>query len=102
MDCASNFHREHSRLGAGVGEADPLEIGDPFAEHPRELDLILRRHEPAGSPLDGCLQRLDDRGEGVAVDQAEPVVREVDVAVAVEVDQVGALAAGADDRIRRW
>ncbi len=97
---ARDFHREHPRLGARVGEAHALEDLDPLAQHPRELDLLLGRDEEARAAPGRLAQRRDDGWERVAVDQAEPVVREVDVAVVVEVDQVRAFAAPRDERVR--
>ena len=64
-----------------------------------ELDLALGRRAVAGP----ALGRLDDRGDhvgvGVAEDQRAPGADPVDVAVAVDVDQLEALAALDEDRV---
>ena len=58
-----------------------------------QLDLGLGRGAVAGPARGGLVDRGDDLGVGVAEDQRAPGADPVDVAVAVDVDQLAALAA---------
>ena len=98
---AGELHRQHAGLGAGVREQHALEGLDPADEGLGEFDLRLRGAEPG--PALGCHpgQRLGHRRKGMAVDQAETVVVQIDIAIAVDIPEIGPLAALMDDGIGR-
>ena len=65
----------------------------------RQLHLAQRRRAEARPALGRVGDRLEHRRVGVAVDQRPPRADVVDEAVAVDVDQLGALAAVDEDRV---
>src|SRR5262249_45745030 len=85
---------------AGIGEAEVLEGRVAPADLLRELDLAFGRQAEAGAALELLARRLDHRPEGMAVDQREEVVGEVDAADLVDIDHPGALAARRVGRVR--
>ena len=91
--------RAHRRLCARVDHPDHLDRGEAVADRGCKLDLALGRRAVAGPAGGGLGHRLDDAGIGVAENQWAPGADPVDVAVAVDVDQLEALAALDEDRI---
>ena len=91
-------HGGHRRLGPRGGHAQHLDAVDPARDLRRELDLGGGGRAEARA----LRRRLGDRGEhlrmGVPVDQGPPRADVVDEAIAVDVDQLGALAAVDEDR----
>ena len=93
--------RAHRRLGAGVDHPHHLDRGEAVADLGGELDLALGRRAEAGPSRGGVGDRRDHVRVGVAEDQRAPGADPVDVAVAVDVDQLEALAALDEDRVSR-
>ena len=96
---ARQAHDAHRRLGAGVDHPRHLDPRHPRADLVGELDLALGRRPEAGARAGGGGDRLHDCGAGVAEDQRPPGADPVDVAVAVGIDQLEALAALDEDRV---
>ena len=100
---ARELQRRLDRLGAARGEEDAVEVAGRQARDPsRQLDRARMRVAPVGDEVelaDLALHRLADLGAAVAGVAAEEAREAVEVAVAVLVVDVGALAAG-DDRDR--
>ena len=93
--------RHQRALGARIGEADRLERGHAIAQEPREADLGHRRRAEGRSLPRLLAQRLGDGRMPVTEDEARRVQHEVEVAVAVDVVDVVALARLGEERIRR-
>ncbi len=85
--------RAHRRLGARGHEADELDARQRIADEPRELELERARRAEARTTADCVLQRGDHPWVRVAEDQRPPREDVVDVAIPVDVDEVGALPA---------
>ena len=85
--------RAHRGLGAAVDEPHPVDARHRIDDALGELDLADGRRAERGAHRRRPARRLDDLGSCVAEQQRAPRLHEVDVAVAVGVDQVGALAA---------
>ena len=83
----------------GVHHPHHLDRTEAVAHLGRELHLALGRGPVARPALGRLADRLDDRGMSVAEDQRAPGAHPVDVAVAVDVDQLEALAALDEDRV---
>jgi hypothetical protein len=91
--------RAHGCLGPGGGHPHHLGGRHAFDHFTRELDLGLRGGPEARATL-GCLaHRRHHVGVRMTGDQRAPGLHPIDVAVAVDVDQVGALPRGDEDRI---
>ncbi len=91
----------HRRLGARAGEPDEIDRRQARAEHLREPHLGLGGGAE-GDTLSGLLlDRPRDVRVGMAHDQAGRVQHEVEVAVAVDVVDVVALAALDEERVGR-
>ena len=89
----------HRGLGARRDEPDLLDRRDGVGDLGGELDLGLGRGAEAGTELRGRGDRLDGLRVGVAEEQRAPRHHPVDVAVAVDVLEVGALAAAGEERL---
>ena len=96
---AGEADRAHRRLGAGAGHAHHLGRGDAGDDLFGQLDLGRGRGAEAGPAGRGLGHRRDHRRVGVAEDQRAPGADPVEVAVAVDVDQLAALAALDEDRL---
>ena len=96
---AREAHGAHRRLGARVDHPHHLDRREAVADLGGELDLALGRGAVAGALRGGLGDRLDDRRMRVAADQRAPRADPVDVAMAVDVDQLEALAAIDEDRV---
>jgi hypothetical protein len=89
----------HRRLGSGAGHPDHLDRGEARGDLLSQLDLARRGGPVAGAAPGGRLDRLDHVRVGVAEDQRPPGADPVHVAVAVDVDEMAALAALDEDRV---
>ena len=96
---AGEPHRAHRRLGAGAGHPQHLHRGDAVDDLLGQLDLGRGRRSVAGPAGGGLADGRDDLGVGVAEDQRPPGADPVDVAIAVDVDQLATLAALDEDRL---
>ena len=95
---AREAERAHRRLGARADEADELDARHRVPDQPRELELERARRAVARPAAHGLLERGDDPRVRVAEDQRPPGQDVVDVPVAVDVDEVRALAALDEER----
>ena len=91
----------HRRLGARAGESDEIDRRQACAEHLREPHLGLGGGAEGYALRRLLLDRPRDVRVGMAHDQARRVEHEVQVAVAVDVVHVVALAAVYEERVRR-
>ncbi len=89
----------HRSLGAGAGHAQHLDRGDAGGDLLGKLDLGGGCGTVGGAAPCRLDHRGEDRGVGVAEDQRSPGADPVEVAVAVDVDQLTALAALDEDRV---
>ena len=89
----------HGRLGAGRHHADHLDGRDAGDDALGQLALALGRRAETRPPADGLLGGRDDARVGVAEDERPPGVDVVEVAVAIEVEQVRPLAACDEQRL---
>ena len=97
---AGRLDEIHHRLGAGVAEAHALEGRDPPAQQLREFDLDLGGHRKAAAAGDLPGHRVDHRRVGIAVDEGGHVVAEVEIAIAVHINELRALGLRNVDRVR--
>ena len=95
---AGNAHRAHHRFGAGVAESHALHAGE-LGDQPGHLgrQRVLRAHFEA--ELELLVHRLDHGRRLVAEQVAAEARQQVDVLVAVQVPQAGAIGAVDDDRV---
>ena len=98
-DGAGEAHGAHRRLGAGAGHPHHLGRGNAGDDLLGQLDLGRGRGAVARPPLRRLDHRRDHRRLGVTEDQRSPGPDPVEVAVAVDVDQLAALAALDEDRL---
>ena len=98
-DPAGEVDRVHRRLGAGVGEP-PLRQAEAVGELLGDDDRAVGGGGEVGAEVDPRLDRVADRRVGVADGHDAEAVVEVDVLVAVDVPDAGALAALEVDRPR--
>ena len=98
-ECPSEAHRAHRRLGAGGGEADHLDRGNPVDDLLGQLDLGGGRGAVAGAAGRGGADGGEHLRVGVAEDQRPPGADPVEVAVAVDVNQLTPLAPLDEDRL---
>ena len=89
----------HRSLGAGAGHAQHLDRGDAIGDLLGKLDLGGGWGAVGGAAPRRLDQRGEDRGVGVAEDQRPPGADPVEVAVAVDIDQLTALTALDEDRL---
>ena len=98
-EAAREPDRAHRGLGAGGDEAHHLDRRHRVDDLLRELDLGLGRGaegRPAGG---GVLDRGERLGVGVPEDERPPAQHPVDVALPVDVLDLGAAAAAHEDRL---
>ena len=98
-ECAGKPHCAHRRLGAGRHEPHLLDRRHGGDDLGRELDLGLGRRTERRAELGGGANGVDRGRVGVAEEQRPPRHDPVDVAVAVDVLEVGALAAPDEERL---
>src|SRR5207237_6504668 len=91
--------RSHRSLGSGRGEPDHLDTGHAANHLRRELDLRLCGSTVARTPGGGRSDRLDHLRMRVPQDQRSPRADIVEVPVAVDVDELGAVARLEEDRV---
>ena len=91
--------RAHRRLGARGGHAQHVHGRHPRAHQLGQLDLAGGRRAEARAARGRVGDRVDHRGVRVAVDQRAPRADVVDVRVAVDVHDLGALGALDEDRV---
>ena len=96
---ARDPQRAHRRLGAGAHEAHELDARHRVADEPRELELERARRAVARPAAHRLLERRDHTRMRVAEDQRPPGEDVVEIAVAVDVDEVRALAALDEERV---
>src|SRR5439155_11341394 len=96
---AGKTRRAHGRLGAGRDEADLLDRGDRVDDLRSELDLGLGGRAEARPALGRIAYRRDRFRIGVTEEQGAPRHDPVDVAIAVDVLKIGALAAADEQRL---
>ena len=97
--CARDPNRVHRRLRARVREA-PLRQAPPARELLGDEDRIVGRHGEVRAEPHPFLDRLRDRGMGMALHHRAEAVVEIDAPCAVDVPDVRALAALEVDRPR--
>ena len=85
--------RAHGRLGPGRHQADLFHRGDRIDDLRSKLDLGLRRRPKARPALGGVTHGGDCLQIGVTEDQRAPGHDPVEVAIAVDVLEIRALAA---------
>ena len=95
---ARDPNRAHRRLRAGAHEADELEARHRVPDETREVELERARRAEARSLAQRLLERGHDARMRVTEDQRAPREHVVDVAVPVDVDEIGALAAIDEER----
>ena len=89
----------HRGLGPRGGHAHHLDGRHPAGDLVGQVDLALRRRAERRPALGRRHDRGQDRGMGVPVDERPPGAHVVDVVVAVDVDDLGAVAALDEDRV---
>ncbi|CAM3196892.1 Uncharacterised protein [Burkholderia gladioli] len=87
---ARQAHRQHHRLGAGIAEGHALHAGQ-LADHPRDLAGQRRLRPQVHAARQLRADRLAHEGRAMAEQRDAEAHRQVDVAVAVQVDQLRAL-----------
>ena len=97
--CAREPQRAHRRLRAGRRHPHHLDRRDALHDLGGERDLAGRRGAIARAERRRLLHRTHDLRVRVTVDQRTPRADVVDVAVAVHVDQLAALAARDEQRV---
>ncbi len=99
-DGARQADRAHRRLGPGAGHPHHLDRREARRRPPRPAATSAAVAAPKLVPRFGRLDhRRDHRRLGVAEDQRAPGADPVEVAVAVDVEQLAALAALDEDRV---
>ena len=98
-DGAGEADRAHRSLGAGRRHAQHLHARHAPADLVGEVDLGDRRRAERRPALRGVDDRRDDLRVRVAMDEGPPRADPVDVAVVVDVDELGALRAVDEDRV---
>ena len=66
-----------------------------------QLDLALGRRAETGADLERLFQGLHDGGMAMPQQQRPPRADVIDVAVAVDIEQIRAFTARDEDRVRR-
>ena len=89
----------HRRLGAGVHHAHHLDRRHGLADEAGELDLDGRRRAEARAVVEDGVQPAEHVRVAPAEDHRPPRRDEVDVLVAVDVPDVGALGARDEERV---
>ena len=84
----------HAGFGAGADEAKFFDGGEAVGDAFGEVGFGGDGGPEAGSSGGGLLDGFDDGGEGVAEDHGAPGAEEVEVAVAVDVVEVGSAGRG--------
>ena len=98
-EAAGQADRAHRGFGAGVDQPHLLDARHGLDDQLGQLALGLGRRAEARAAASGRFDRGDDGRMRVAEDQRPPGADVVDVAVAVDVPQIRALAALDDDRL---
>ena len=96
---ARHAQGRHRGLRAGVDHADSLQGGNHLAQQLGHGHLARRRRAEAQALGRGLLHGLDDLRVGVAADHRAPGAHVVDVALAVDVEHVGAFGVLEEDRL---
>jgi hypothetical protein len=96
---AREAQRAHRRLGPRRDEANLLDRGHGVDELLRERHLALGRRAEGRPRRSRLLHGLDDLGIGVPEDERPPGHHPVEIAVALRVPDVGALAASSEERL---
>ena len=91
-DAAGQAHRAHGRLGARRDQAHLLAPGHPVADRLGQQHLARRRRAEGGAQRRGRARRRGHHRVGVAEQDGAVGLDEVDVAGALDVDDVGTLA----------
>ena len=89
----------HGRLGARVDQADLFHRRDGRGDQFRQLRFGQRGGAEAGAAADGLFQRRRDRRMGVTKDHRPPGADVIEVAIAVDIDQVGPFGVVDEDRL---
>jgi len=92
----------HASFGAGGDETELFDGGEAARDEFGEIGFGGDGGPEAGPFGGGVLDGLDDGREGVAEDHGPPGAEEVEVAVAVFVEEVGALGVGDEWRIAAY
>ena len=100
-DTTGEPERAHGRLGSGGDEAHLLHRRHGVGDLLGERHLAFGRRAEGRAVGGGLLHRLDHLGIGVPEDERAPRHHPVDVPVALRVPEVGALAAGGEERLPR-
>ena len=91
--------RAHRRFGARVDQSDLLDRRHGLDDKLGQFAFGLGRRPEAGAARDRLLQRRDDGRMAMPEDHRPPRADVVEVAIAVDVDQPGPLAALEEDRL---
>ena len=91
---ASQPHRAHGGLGAGVDQTHPLHRGHPGDDLGGQVGLAGRGRAERQAPGRSTADRVHDRWMGMPEDHRTPRAHQVDVAVPVGVGQPAALRGG--------
>gem|GEM_PF-5207607 len=86
----------HGGLGATVDQADHLQVWHGGEDGLRQLHLLQGRRPKGGAATEGLLDRRDDGRMAVAQDVGAVAADVIDVALTVQIDQVGTVG-GADE-----
>ena len=95
---AGGADRVHRRLGAAVREPHEVEA-EPLDEQLRDVGVELGGRDEERAVVELLLDRLAHHGMAVAGEQRAVAHVEVDVAIAVDVLEPGALGSAGDDGI---
>jgi len=88
----------HGGFSAGIDQPHHFDGGHGAADGLGELHLPSGRGAKAGADLEGLFDGLQDGGVAMAEQEGTPTANVVDIAVAVRIPDVGALAAGDEGR----
>ena len=89
----------HRGLGAGVDQPDFLDRRHGLDHQFGQFVFGQRRGAETGAAAQGGFDRLDDRRVAVAEDHGAPRADVVDVAIAVEIEEVGPFGPIEEDRL---
>ena len=79
----------HRGLGSGRHEPDAFDVGHHLGDQASKFDFELARSAERRPPGRGLGDRRDDLRMSVTEQQSTPALYEVDVAVAIDVDDLG-------------
>src|SRR4051812_16660092 len=97
--CARDAHRAHRGLGAARHESQHLDVRHAFRDQFAELHLESSWNAEARAAPHGVVERREDNAGGVAERERAPREHVVDVFMAVDIPDPGAISPLDDERL---